>query len=135
MLKILFPIKFMLPSKDFLFSKTSWRRLNRNNLSSSKTSSRHIQDVFMTCLQGVFLKRPQNVFARHLFQDVFKKTSCFFVLKTFWRYHWRYLQDVFKTSSVRLHQNECLLGELSLQVHLHYENIRQKGIACKKIPL
>ena len=51
------------------FFKTSWRRLQRNNFSSSKTSSRrlgrqkivtlktcwrHAEDVFKTCLQDVF---------------------------------------------------------------------------------
>ena len=55
-----------LPSKHLLFSKTSWRRLQRNNLWSIKTSWRRVCN-----------------------------TSS---------------KNVFKTSSVRLHQDEFLLG-------------------------
>ena len=76
------------PSKHFLFSKTSWRRL---------------EDVFSVTL--------------FVFQDVFKtssrrvcKTSCNYVFKTSWKTKKCYTEDVFKTSSVRLHQDECLLG-------------------------
>ena len=69
-----------------------------------KTSSRRLQDVFAICLpktssrylQDVFLKRLQNVF-----QDVFK-TCLQDVLKDKKMLHWRRLEGVFKTSSVRL---------------------------------
>ena len=63
-------------------------------------------------LQYVFLKRLQDVF-----QDVFKKCLqdvlqlCLQdVLEDKKMLHWRRLQEVFKTSSVRLHQGEYLLG-------------------------
>ena len=75
------------------------------------------QDVLKTYLQYVFLKRLQDVF-----QDVFKTFS-------------RRLQDVLedkknvtlKTSSVRLDQDECLLGsklkrDFSETVKWFYEN-------------
>ena len=88
-----------------------------------KTSSRHLQDVFAIrlpktssrCLQDVLKtsckassRRLQDRFARRLaimssrrLQDVFK---------TSWKTKKCYTEDVFKTSSVRLHQDECLLG-------------------------
>ena len=73
-------------------------------------SWRRLEDVFKTYLRYVFLKR---------FQDVFKtssrrvcKTSCNYVFKTCLQDVLQLcLQDVFKTSSVRLHQDECLLGD------------------------
>ena len=109
-----------LPSKHFLFSKTPSRRLE----DVFSVTLFVFQDVFKTYLQYVFLKRLQDVlqdvfktFSRRLqdvFQDVFK-TCLQDVLQLC-------LQDVFKTSSrrlgrqknvtltVRLHQDECLLG-------------------------
>ena len=116
--------------------KTSWRRLQHNTFSSSKTSWRRLQDVFAIRLPKASSRRLQDVFARRLqdlfktfskracktiLQDDFKKTSCNYVSKTSSRclqdvlqdkkmLHWRRLQDVFKTSSVRIHQDECLLG-------------------------
>ena len=79
-----------------------------------KASSRHIEDVFARHLP----RRLQDVFARRPLEDVFMMTSWNNVLKTFWRrlgrqkkvLHWRHLQDFFKTFSVRLHQDECLVG-------------------------
>ena len=73
--------------------KTSWRRMAKTNiLVLTKTSWR--------CLEDVFWRRMIN---KNIF--VFIKTS------------WRRLsktkaKDVFKTSSRRLHQDECLLGIL-----------------------
>ena len=65
------------PSKHLLVLKTFSKRLQRNNFSSFKTSwrrfesvledekllrSRHLQDVFKTCLQDVFKTCLQDVF-------------------------------------------------------------------------
>ena len=80
-----------------------------------KTCWRRVEDVFKAYLQYVFVKRLQNVFKTSY------KTSCNYVLKTSSRrlhdaledkkmLHSRRLEDVLKTSSVRLHQEECLLG-------------------------
>ena len=97
----------------------SSRRLQgvfRVTLFASKTSWRRLQDVSKTYLQCVFLKRLQDVF-----QDVFKtflqnilQLCLQDVLKDKTMLHWRLLEDVFKTSSVRLHQGECLLGCLTM---------------------
>ena len=66
------------PSKHFLFSKTSWRRL---------------EDVFSVTL--------------FVFQDVFKtssrrvcKTSCNYVFKTSWKTKKCYTEDVFTKTNV-----------------------------------
>ena len=99
---------------------TSSRRVQRNNFLFYKTSSRLLQDVFPIRLpktssrrlhktpsrrfQNVF-KPPSKTFSRRVsktpssryFQDVFKKTSCNYALKT----SSRRLQDVFSTSSPR----------------------------------
>ena len=61
-------------------SKTSSRRLQCNNFLSSKTSSRHLEDVLQ--------KRLEDVFKTYL-QDVFK---------TSWKKKNCYAKDVFKTS-------------------------------------
>ena len=53
----------------------SWRRLQRNNFSSSKTSSRHLA----RCLQHVFARRLEDVL-----ED-----------EKLW--HWRRIEDVLKT--------------------------------------
>ena len=97
----------------------SSRRLQgvfRVTLFASKTSWRRLQDVSKTYLQCVFLKRLQDVLktssktsSRH-----FCKTSCNYAFKTSWKIKQCYTEDVFKTSSVRLHQGECLLGCLTM---------------------
>ena len=69
-------------SKHYLFSNTSWRRLQCNNFSTSKT-----------CLEEVFQRR---------LQDVFKKMSCNYVLKTSSRRFWKTKNVTLKTSSRRL---------------------------------
>ena len=67
-----------------------------------------------------FWRRLQDIFARRLFQDVFKtssRTSLAImssrrledVLKTSWETKKCYIEDVFKTSSSCLHQDECFL--------------------------
>ena len=58
------------------------------------------QDVFKTCFQYVLLKCLQDAF----------KTSCNYVFKTSSRRLGRQKNVTLKTSSVRLHQDECLLG-------------------------
>ena len=80
---------------------------------------RPLENVLKTYLQYVFLKYLQDVL-----QDVFKtfsrcvcKTSCNYVLKTSWKTKKCYTEDVLKTSSVRLHQDECLLGWIILNIH------------------
>ena len=87
----------LLPCKHFLFS------------------TRHLEDFFSITIFN--FPRHIGMLARRLIQDIFNKTTCNYALKTFWRrlgikkvLHWRYLQDVFKTPSVRPHQDKCLLG-------------------------
>ena len=70
----------------------SSRRFQDVFKTSSKTSSRRLQDVFKTCLQDVL---------QLCLQDVLEDKKML---------HWRRLEDVLKTSSVRFHQGECLLG-------------------------
>ena len=106
--------------------KTSWRRLQRNTFHFPrrledvfKTTSRRIcntssWNVFKTSsrrLQGVF-----KTYSRHpprRLQDAFNtssrrvcKTSCNYVFKT----SGRQKNITLKTSSVRIHQDECLVG-------------------------
>ena len=86
------------PSKHFLFSKTSWIRLEDVFSVTFFHLPRRLQDVFKGSSRRVFKtsskdvfktssRRLQNVFARRL-QDVFKTSS-----KT----SSRRIQDVFKT--------------------------------------
>ena len=113
-----------LPSKHLCFSKTSWRRLQHNNSLSSKTpsgrvcntsstnafktSSRCLQDVFARRLQDVFKTCFQDVFFKSSWrglQDIFMKTSCSYVLKTYVlkdkkMLYWRRLQYVFTKTNV-----------------------------------
>ena len=82
-----------------------------------KTLSKCLQDVFKTCLQDVFFKKS----SRHL-QDVFKKTSCNYALKKSWKAKNVTLtsyKNVCKTSSLRLHQDKCLLGLLLTMYIFH----------------
>ena len=59
------------PNKHFLFSKTSSRRLQRNNFLSSKTSSRRICNTSSKNVFKTSSRRFQDHFARRL-QDIFK---------------------------------------------------------------
>ena len=73
--------------------KTSWRRIAKTNiLVLTKTSWRRLEDVFWRRMIN------KNIF-------VFIKTSWGRLLKT-------KTKDAFKTSSRRLHQDECLPGWL-----------------------
>ena len=69
----------------------SWRRLGRQKYVTLKTSFRRLHQD----------ERLLDVLARRL-QDVFKKTSCNYVLKTSWKTKIRYTEDVFKTSARHL---------------------------------
>ena len=83
--------------------KTSWRRLQRNTFRLPK----RLQDVFKTYLRYVFLKLLQDVFktpSKTSSRRVCKK-SCNYVFKTS-----RQKNVTLKTSSVRLHQDECFAG-------------------------
>lgn len=78
-------------SQDFF--KISLRSLQE----STKTSWRWLQDVFARCLlQYVF-----KAYSRELQEDV---------LKTFWKTKKCHSENIFKTSSRRPHQDECLPG-------------------------
>ena len=81
--------------------KTSWRRLQRNNFSSSKTSSRR---VFKTPSQDVFKKSSRRVCKTSSLRRLED------ILKTSWKTKKCDAEDVFNTSSTLLHQDECLLG-------------------------
>ena len=88
--------------------KTSWRRLQRNNFSSSKTSSRRLEGVLREVLRtsSRFL---QDVFARRS-QDV---------LENVWLLRWRRVEDVLKTSWRPT--NICWVG--FLRVYLFWETV------------
>ena len=82
---------------DLFVSKTSWRRLQRNNFSSSKTSSRR----FARCLQDVFAS------VQDVLETSWKTKNCYTedVLKTSSRH-------VFKASSRRLEDQQMFAGQL-----------------------
>ena len=84
--------------------KTSWRRIYNTSSwnifkKSCKTSSRRFQDVSKTCLQDVL---------QLCLEDVLEDKKILL---------WRRLEDVLKTSSVRLHHDECLLSWIILNIH------------------
>ena len=138
-----------LPSKHLCFSKTSWRRLQHNNFLSSKTSSGRVcntsstnvfktfskclQDVFSTCLQDVFFKSSWRGL-----QDIFMKTSCSYVLKTYAlkdkkMLYCRSLQYVFTKTNVWW----VSLSGLSVavcSVILHHKHSRRSSNLCWSLP-
>ena len=82
--------------------KTSWRRLE-NVL---KTSWKRMAKTIIVVLIKTTWRRLEDVFWRRM-----TKSNIFVLINT----SWRRLEDVFwrrrrKTSSRRLHQDECLLG-------------------------
>ena len=86
LLLFLFSLKYVrkdLPSKHFLFSKTSSRRL---------------EDVFRVALFRL-PRRLQNVFAKRLAIMSWRRLQD--VLEDKKMLHWRHLQDIFCTSSPR----------------------------------
>ena len=77
---------------------------------------RRLQDVLKTSLRRICNTSSYNVFKtssrrlpRH-FQDVFAKGLAVMSSRRLGRQKKCYTEDVFKTSSVRLYQDECLLG-------------------------
>ena len=135
-----------LQHKTFLSSKTSSRGLQDVfPIHLPQTSSRRAPDAFNACSQDVFKtfsKRLQDAFktcSKDVFfksswrdlQDIFMKMSCSYVLKTSWKTKKCYTKYVFKASSVRLHQNECLLGAcigislVACSITLHHKHPRR----------
>ena len=109
------------PSKHFLFSKTSSRRLEDAFSVTPfvfqdllKTSWRSLQDLFAIRLPKMFSRRLQVAFKTSSRRVC--KTSCNYVFKTSRKTKKCYIEDVLKTS-VRLHQNECLLDSEKGHVH------------------
>ena len=99
---------FRLPSRvEDVFKKSSRRVCNTSSKSIFKTSSRRLprrlQNVFKTYLRGLLFKTS----SRRLQDDLENKK----------RLHWRRPQNFFKTSSVRLHQDNCFLGKLPIVFH------------------
>ena len=82
--------------------KRSWRCLE----DALNLSWKRFEDVWKTYGQDEYIGLDQDVFWRHM-----TKANIFVLIKTSWR---RLLKtktkDVFKTSSWRLHQDECLMG-------------------------
>ena len=97
-----------------VFKTTSRRICNTSSSSVFKTSSRRLQDV----LQDVFKAFSRRI--QDILQDVFKTPSTRLqdvfarrlAIMSLRRLEDKkcYTEDFFKTSSVRLHQDECLLG-------------------------
>ena len=109
--------------------KTSWRRLEdvlKTFLQGVlKTSWKHLKDVLRRRLEDIFKmswRRLEDVWLRWIYwswprrlEDVFwrrmAKANMFVLIKTSWRcpedVFWRWRR---KTSSRRLHQDECLVG-------------------------
>ena len=90
--------------------KTYWRRLDKTSWrcfeNVLKTSWRRIEDVWPRQIYWSWPRRLEDVFWRCK-----TKANIFVLIKM----SWRRLEDVFwrrrqKTSSRRLHQDECLLG-------------------------
>ena len=95
--------------------KTSWRRLQCNTFrllrrlqDVFKTSSRRICNTSSYNVFKTFSRRLEDVFARRI--AIMSSRRLQNVLEDKKMLHWRRLEDVLKTSSVRFHQGECLLG-------------------------
>ena len=86
-----------------------------------KTFWRRIQDVFAIRLPKMPSRRLQDVFARRI--AIMSSRRLQDVLEDKKMLHWRRLEDVLKTSSVRLHQDECLLGLLTTSYYLKIPSI------------
>ena len=69
-------------------------------------SSRHLQKAFAIRLPKTSSRRLEDIFNTSSHQDIFKKRSCNYVLKT----SWKTKNVALITSSRRLHQDEFLLG-------------------------
>ena len=93
-----------LPSKHFLLSKTSWRRLQRNTF----RLPRRLQDALAIRLPKTSSRRVCKASCNYVFKTSSRrvcKTPCNYVFKTSWKtkkmLHWRRLEDVFSTSLPR----------------------------------
>ena len=95
------------------FSKSSWKRLQRNNFLSSKTPSRRFLKIFSRSLQDILNMswKTKKCYA----EDVFKTSSRHF-LKTSPRH-------ILKTSSRRLQDQQMFAGELKVWIS-SFLNIR-----------
>ena len=86
--------------------KVSWIIFARRFEDVLKRSWRHLEDVWLRRIYWSWQRRLQDVFWRRM-----TKAHMFVLIKT----SWRPLEDSFwrrrrKTSSRRLHQDECLVG-------------------------
>ena len=117
--------------------KTSWRHLCKMSWRHlCKMSWRRFQNVLKTSwkrFEAVLARRLQDVWPRRIYWSWPRrrrrlwrrvtKANIFVLIKTSWKHLLKTktreetsLQDVFKTFSRRLHQDECLLGILINQV-------------------
>ena len=97
--------------------KTPSRRVcKKSSKDIFKASAQDVKDVFKTSSQDVLTRCLRKTSSRR-FEDVFKtssrlvcktssRTSCNYALKTSWKTR----NATLKRSSVRLHQDKCLLG-------------------------
>ena len=91
-----------------LMMKTTFPINCFNDLANISCFPTRVQDVFKTSSIHICHMSSENVFKTCL-QDVLQ--LCLEeVLEHKKVLHWRRLEDAFKASSVRLHQDECLLG-------------------------
>ena len=75
---------------------------------------RRLEDVLKTSSAQHFSSSICNTFSSNVFKTSSRrvcKTSCNYVFKTSWKTKKCYTEDVLKTSSVRLHEGESLLGK------------------------
>ena len=110
-----------IPGKHFVCLqdalKTSWRHV-------FKMSSRH---VFKTCLQDMSSRRLQDMSSRRL-QDIFSVTIFCLprrlqdVFKTLWKTKNCYAEDILKTSSRSLQDQQMFAGvfTITIQMTIHH---------------
>ena len=113
------PLKDVLKMSWYVFGKTSWRCLEEVLKTSWRCLETFLQDVLKTLWLDVLKKYGQDEYTG-LDHNVLKtswrrmsKANMFVLIKTLWIW----VEDVFwrrgrKTSSRRLHQDECLLDTL-----------------------
>ena len=111
-LYLIWRISLLIPSKHFLFSKMFWRRLQLNIFFFqdfiAKTFSRRLQDVFKTSSRRVCkTSSSRRVCETSSSRRVCEKSSSRRLQEDVLQLC---LKDVSKTSTVRLHQDEYLLG-------------------------
>ena len=125
-LYLIWRISLLIPSKHFLFSKMFWRRLQLNIFFFqdffAKTFSRRLQDVFKTSSRRVCkTSSSRRVCETSSSRRVCEKSSSRRLQEDVLQLC---LKDVSKTSTVRLHQDEYLLGfHLALALAFSYRNV------------